>query len=616
MTMGRQSASTIATAALPRRGAETAVLRRTGRLAVRQRILAASLLTLMAVVCLLVVRNESVTFDERAHIPAGLSYLQQHDGRLNIEHPPLIKMLAALPLAIRGTALPYDADSWAAHQDFVFGDTSIRSWRNRAPQNIFLARVPMILLTLLLGAQIFVMARHLGGFSGGILALLVFTTSPFFLAYGPLVLTDIGVAFFALQTVWAFASLWQSPTPGRSLLTAASLTGALLSKYSSGLIIPICVMLAVIYASRSPNAAHARRAALLSVCTLMTAAALVYLFCAFAYWNTDTVALLRFKYAKRPVEVVRVVADLLEAHPWLKAISFPTVLYSLGVGSTLRGLSRATYLMGHIYERGTWTYFPVLFGYKMTPGFLGLILLLLCLFVWRRLNAGSKLDGNQNTDYHALALAALFFIFGISTILSPLNIGIRHISVPIAALTALIGLVPPMVAAVSHERARMALGGIVVVAALGCVCSAALTYPHYLSYFNSLTGAKQKFEIAVDSNLDWGQTLIPLRDFMAAHSVDSIHLDSSGSLPDVYVPGAQPFDCENGVPAHAEWLAVGASRFFSEPDLSFDAEKPVGHCLGLFRYESWSEAGGALYIFHVTRAGDVSPANDGSARLE
>jgi hypothetical protein len=41
-------------------------------------------------------RKESVTIDEVAHIGAGVSYLQKLDMRLNIEHPPLAKVLAAI----------------------------------------------------------------------------------------------------------------------------------------------------------------------------------------------------------------------------------------------------------------------------------------------------------------------------------------------------------------------------------------------------------------------------------------------------------------------------------------------------------------------------------------
>jgi hypothetical protein len=56
--------------------------------------------------------RESVTFDEVAHIGAGVSYLQKFDLRLNEEHPPLPKILAALPLVLRGTRADYSNISW------------------------------------------------------------------------------------------------------------------------------------------------------------------------------------------------------------------------------------------------------------------------------------------------------------------------------------------------------------------------------------------------------------------------------------------------------------------------------------------------------------------------
>src|SRR5256885_9853332 len=40
----------------------------------------------------------SPTSDETAHLTAGYSVLVTHDYRLNPEHPPLVKMHAALPL--------------------------------------------------------------------------------------------------------------------------------------------------------------------------------------------------------------------------------------------------------------------------------------------------------------------------------------------------------------------------------------------------------------------------------------------------------------------------------------------------------------------------------------
>jgi hypothetical protein len=72
------------------------------RSAIRERILVAAIvLTFCAAFGVLVSRfihSTSATFDETAHLPAGYSYLKWDDYRMNPEHPPLVKKLAALAL--------------------------------------------------------------------------------------------------------------------------------------------------------------------------------------------------------------------------------------------------------------------------------------------------------------------------------------------------------------------------------------------------------------------------------------------------------------------------------------------------------------------------------------
>ena len=58
------------------------------------------------------IKKESLTFDELAHIPAGYSYLTQQDYRINPEHPPLAKDLAALPLLFLNLNFPLNSANW------------------------------------------------------------------------------------------------------------------------------------------------------------------------------------------------------------------------------------------------------------------------------------------------------------------------------------------------------------------------------------------------------------------------------------------------------------------------------------------------------------------------
>ena len=50
--------------------------------------------------------------DELAHIPAGYGYVKYLDYRLNPEHPPLVKAIAALPLLFQKLKFPTDKSAW------------------------------------------------------------------------------------------------------------------------------------------------------------------------------------------------------------------------------------------------------------------------------------------------------------------------------------------------------------------------------------------------------------------------------------------------------------------------------------------------------------------------
>lgn len=154
--------------------------------------IAALLLLAMAAMAGGAALRESVTVDEVVHIGAGVSYLQKLDLRLNEEHPPLPKILAAIPLVLRRVRADYTHESWTLSDQFfpaylgqwVFGDWLLTKWNNPGP-TVAWARAPMLLVTLALGWVLFVYARRLGGDWSGLLCLGVYVSTPTFLAFGP-----------------------------------------------------------------------------------------------------------------------------------------------------------------------------------------------------------------------------------------------------------------------------------------------------------------------------------------------------------------------------------------------------------------------------------------------
>src|SRR4029077_8658832 len=190
------------------------------------------LLMIMAILAGGAALRESVTIDEPAHIGAGVSYLQRLDLPLNEEHPPLPKVLSALPLVLRGAHADYSHVSWTVSEKFfpayagqwVFGAWLLTKWNDPSTMLAW-ARLPMLLLTLLLGWLLYVYARRLGGDWGGLLCLSVFVSTPAFLAFGPIVHTDMAVTLFSLLTLWRFAETWQNPSRKNAVLFGLSLAG-------------------------------------------------------------------------------------------------------------------------------------------------------------------------------------------------------------------------------------------------------------------------------------------------------------------------------------------------------------------------------------------------------
>src|SRR6266545_4002328 len=112
-------------------------------------LVATSLLTVMLLLMLGSSWEDSLTFDEPAHIAAGYAYLKFGDARLNYEHPPLVKMLAAIPLLPLSPHFPLTSSAWQDANNGQWETAFLFLYRSEnAPHRIAaLARLGPIALT-------------------------------------------------------------------------------------------------------------------------------------------------------------------------------------------------------------------------------------------------------------------------------------------------------------------------------------------------------------------------------------------------------------------------------------------------------------------------------------
>ncbi|HJY93295.1 MAG TPA: glycosyltransferase family 39 protein, partial [Candidatus Acidoferrum sp.] len=499
-------------------------------------VLAVALLVLMAVLAGGAALRESVTFDEVAHIGAGVSYLQKFDLRLNEEHPPLPKILAALPLVVRGTRADYSNISWTISEKFfpaylaqwVFGDWLLTHWNGEA-KVLAWARLPMLLLTLVLGWIVFIYARQLGGDWAGLLCLAVFVSTPAFLTFGPLVLTDMAVTLFSLLTVWRFADLWQNPTKRNAFLLAMSFAGALLSKFTAGILLFVFVAFSLCtrwlpLPGQPGDKGEARGWRKLR--WKLTRLGI--------FWAAITVYVFYFIFSIR--QSTNVLYRLGHGPAWipLRRLLMPAWLYLRGVGLVAITSSRPSFILGHPYPHGVWFYYPVVFVLKTPLGFLALLLfvLLLAPVGRKRLMPAHERAIPEGQEFHWRAIWVCLIVFLAFCMLGRMSISIRHFTVPIVMLILLIAPLPPLLASLRTTAPLLGTvaSAIAAICALSCLFTAVRAYPFYMPYINSLGFGKPVYTLLNDSNVDWNQALPEVKRFAATHAIEHLKIDEYGVI--------------------------------------------------------------------------------------
>jgi len=143
------------------------------------------------------------------------------------------------------------------------------------------------------------------------------------------------------------------------------------------------------------------------------------------------------------------------------------------------------------------------------------------------------------------------------------------------------------------EWARQRRAGLAVLTLLVVVNAAdALRYaPEYLSYFNVFVRPAESYRLLTDSNLDWGQGLLALRQYQRDHPHEQISLSYFGSVdPAIYGIRAHPL---------GENERVSGTVIVSVTNLSGQFLANPQSYSWLLQQERTEILDHALYVFHV-----------------
>ncbi|MBI3077147.1 MAG: glycosyltransferase family 39 protein [Deltaproteobacteria bacterium] len=431
---------------------------------------------------ILSLRQKTVTSDEVAHIPAGYAYLTTGEFRLNPEHPPLIKLLAAAPLLFLSLKPPPvppghpDQVQWLWGRQFLFTQDAERI--------LFWARLPMTMLSGVLALLVYAWASALWGRAGGLVALGVYAFEPNVLAHARLVTMDLAMALFFFAATWCWWRTFRRPSWGRVVLTGVAAGLLMATKFAGALWLALAPALAALARALPATRPDDLRE-----------------------WQ---------QLPWRHVAVVTAVVIGL-AFGLLYAVYLfpdPRAIWQGFLWSQQKVLNPdyEIFLLGS-YRPFGWWYYPLVGSFAL----------------WRHPPAGSA--------RLTLVLPPLALLLVVCW-RAP-NLGLRYLLPVYPFLCVLAGGVWSL----RPSGPRRWLGAAAVMALLVWHASEAVRIaPDYLAYFNQIAGGPERgVEYLDDSNVDWGEDLNRLKPYLDGRGIRQVYLAYPWlASPEYYGVRAEP----------------------------------------------------------------------------
>lgn len=522
----------------------------------RTRLILAVVL-LLSVHTALAVRSligENPTVDEVIHLPAGVTYWQTGSFRLYHHNPPLVKLIAALPVVASSPAVDYRSQFWLQEppNKMVFAHEFMQQNAARYFELFTRARLLMPLFSIVGGLVVFFWSRSLYGAAGGLLSLWLWVFCPNILAHARLVTTDMGATALGVLATYVFWLFMKKPSWRLAALAGFCLGLAQLTKFSLLILYglwPIFLVLQMgVDADRRKNLA--RLGAQLTLILLMS---IVVIDAGYGFEGVG-IPIGNYEFAcqtltrpapegmRRPgspdpllngayrYRVNRFRGGLLSAIPTplpkhyllgfddqkLEAEGIPSkFLLPPGqdpgaLGDEIQGYP--VYLDGELRQKSWWYYYLLTLVYKVPEGTWLLVAGSLGVLAFSKKARATAFD-------EFVVLTMPVFVLFVMSLFTNINLGLRYVLpiFPFVFISA--GKLAPWASGFAARGLRNAAWGFVILGMSTTSLATASIHPHYLAYFNALSGGPGYGEThLIDSNIDWGQDLVNLRGWLAENA--------------------------------------------------------------------------------------------------
>lgn len=473
--------------------------------------------------------RESLTYDEPIHYMSGEAVLSGKPSELgantinfrNVMPTSALGPLFGIPMA---TVLPDRLKSGVPEPEL----------------KVYLAKFPTLLVSLLLAAFVYRWAKQLYGINAGFLAMTLYVLDPNIIAHSRMVTQDVFGAFSVFVATYFFWNFLKSGGKKFAVLSILMFGIAQVSRYTSVYLVPIFLILAIgfhgrgiVQQFREKNFTTLRSGAgrflRYSMALALVTALIINL--GFSFERTGT-RLGDYQFESKAFQSLQSWSVMLQSVPVPLPYSY---LSGLDMGAYKRETgfgSGPTYLLGKLgvenrQLKGFKEYFIVAFFYKV-PVATQVLLVLAVFTLFRR---RKRANFWQNEAFLLVPALFYFIVFSYSTA----QLGIRYILMIFPFLFVFSSSIvarPRMDSGaesrVADQAANQTANQTAIRAGYGVrgrmlacglliylLASNLSWYPHYLSYFNEfLTDRTMGYKILADSNLDWDQNKIYMRQYL------------------------------------------------------------------------------------------------------
>ncbi len=509
-----------------------------------ERLAVIALLAIQAGLLAFSATRHSPTYLEPAFLASGISHWHFGQFELYRVNPPLVRMVAALP--VLGVDYKTDwsrlYDAPGSRAEYSVGEDFVKANGSASTALFVYARWACIPFALIGGYFAYRWARDLFGAGAGLFTLALWTFEPNLLAHAELITPDSACTSFGIAAGYWFWKWLRSPSWTHVCLAGVFLGLAELSKMTWVILFALWPLLWGVWRIANPQARtvneragneHLEAAASHSSGALkdfpppahqlviIAALALYLLNLGYAFDGTFTTPLKDLQF------VSTVFTGLNEPglsgnrfrETWLGEL--PLLVpkqYVLGLDSQKKDFehySQPSYLRGEWKDSGWWYYYIYGLLVKVPCGTWGLFILVVArrlIFSWRTANMWDEM----------ILLAPLLAVLVLVSSQTGFNHHLRYAFPGLGLSLIFLGQAVnfpaerfrrsdsgtnssrPLPAGLTALSAKSAIA-----LAAYSVISALIVYPHHLSYFNEAAGGpKNGWKHLLGSSFDWGQDLL------------------------------------------------------------------------------------------------------------